>query len=228
MKLLAVCPTRGRPELCRRMLDSFFATIWGDTHLCIYVDCFDPMKSDYERVFYRSEWPPRFEFQFGPRVRVPDVYNSAALACSSPKAPYFIDVNDDHDFITPGWDQKLIAELESHGGIGMAYGACDNLPTAAVVSRKCIEALGYWMYPKCKHQFVDTINAEIYREAGMLYHRPDVVIEHRHPIYNKGQWDETYKWIYSPEVEDHDRRVWQQWRMTERAGDIAKLKALRA
>lgn len=217
-KLLVVCPTRARAARCREMLNSFYRTKNDGTDILCYVDEQDPQVRQYAELL--GETPS----VFGKRKTIIRVWNDAAREWP---AKFYAEINDDHLYVTQDWDTKLIAAIQAHGGHGMAYGYTKNLPTATVVSASCIKALGWWMLPELLHQFCDDVNKDLYGAAGMLYHVPEVIIEHRHPAYGLADWDEGYRAVYSPQVHKHDSDLYHQWRKERMTADVETLKKLR-
>lgn len=208
------------------MLNSFLATTSPNSQLCAYVSEDDPSLNDYGNIAADA----KAAIRFGPRRTIVEVFNQ-----SFPKFwdyDYYVDCNDDFVFKTEGWDRLLMKELEAHGGIGMAHGVTKKLPSAAMISRKCIEALGWWMYPGCWHQFIDNINKTVYKAADLLFEVPAVEVQHVHPAFMPGEtgaafWDETYAHVYSEEVRTHDEAACRHWALNESQRDIEKLKVLK-
>lgn len=239
--LLVVCPTRNRPERCREMLESWIRTvrkrsitysvhpnasasarclIGFETSLALYVDELDPRIDGYRELLCLL--PRDMKVVFGPRLRVPEVYN---YFFNTSKYDYYSDANDDFIYHTPGWDEKLISVIEQHGGLGMAYGQTRNLPTAAVWSARSLQALGYWMPPGFVHQYVDNIHRDLFSMAGQMYHVPEVNTEHRHASWGDVPWDEGYTQIYKSPDAVKDAEAYEEWRRTRMAEDLRKLKS---
>ena len=54
--MISVCvPSRGRPEKCKRMIESFLDTTTGPIEFIIYINSNDPKLSDYKRLI-KSEY----------------------------------------------------------------------------------------------------------------------------------------------------------------------------
>lgn len=219
--LLVVCPSRNRPERCREMLESFRATVSRpQTRLALYVDIADPQVADYDKLFteYHS---PQISGTFGPRLPVPQVYN---LHFQQHCADYYSDANDDFIYHTRDWDKLLIAAVEQHGGLGMAYGRTQNLPTAAVWSARSLRALGWWMPEGFIHQYVDNVHRDLFSMAGQMYLVPEVWTEHKHAAFGAVPWDEGYTQIYKTNDAVLDAAAYETWRKTRMTGDLARLR----
>lgn len=101
---------------------------------------------------------------------------------------------DDIVFKTPGWDTK-VKELMPKDGIGLV--SYDDLGRPRkedghpFIGRRFIETVGYLCYPKLKHSCIDNWYVDIAKSVNRYFYS-DIVIEHLHPKYKKGEWDDTY------------------------------------
>jgi hypothetical protein len=201
------------------MLESFFKTktiadIW--VHLCDD----DPMIQEYKQVL--SGIP----HEVGPHKYLAQVYNYGALV-KFPDYDCYHDANDDHVFHTHGWDQVMYDEIMKHGGIGVAYGKTQNLPTAIMVGVGQVRALGYWFPPGFQHHSVDLFVRDLGEATKTLYYLPDVDIEHRHVVFGKALNDDNYKWVYGKEQQLIGMAAYSQWKEHGMARDIMILNNLK-
>lgn len=205
-RLLAICPTRNRPDALVEMLTSFHATHSQGTHLLIYISPCDPRYQDY-RVIARS-LPPDTEMIEGPRRFITETYN---IFSTERVYDYYSSVNDDHFFVTPEWDKRLIDVVEAKGkGWGCAM-AADKLtdwskhphPSGCVISGKIVRTLGYLFYPKLHHIGNDVLLGRLLKDLGLLFEAPEIIIEHRHWSNGYRPMDDNYKWIYGKEEQDY-------------------------
>lgn len=60
-----------------------------------------------------------------------------------------------------------------------------------------------------KHNFVDNIWNDVALEFDLLRFIPDAVIEHRHPCFGTGEWDDTYR--RGMEFFADDQRRYEEW-----------------
>lgn len=216
MRLLVVCPSRGRPHRLKECLDSFNRTKSEGTEMLVYVDHADPRVDDYHAM--RCQYP-EVHFVFGVRKPIPHVFNEA----TSVRSPYYADCNDDFVFHTDKWDSQLISALESNGNVGAAYGHTTGLPHCMVVSAETIRRLGWWFPLGFQHQYVDDVLTNLFKKAGKLFHVPGVIIEHKHVIWGKAPLDDTYRWVMSEEVKTRDEAAFEDWKLNRMSTDIAKL-----
>jgi hypothetical protein len=223
--LAVITPTRGRPVRFDRMAESVRATTNGRVSVLGLVDDDDPMRPAY--------WGLRWPLQIGPRRSLSGWTNKVALEMLAGDDPprYLASLGDDHQPRTWGWDRKLVAAIEAlPGGVGIAYGndlyQGGDLPTAWVVSAEVVRAVGWMMLPTCEHMYVDAAVLELGRACGQVVYRPDVVIEHLHPLAGKADWDDSYKASNTTARYEEDRQAFEAWRRDGLAADAAKVKAL--
>jgi len=230
MKLLTICPSRNRPELCKRMLDSFDKTKSEWSNIIVYVSVDDPQIGKYEDILNG-----RLHI-FGPRRTLVEVINYVSCEYMSAIA-YYQEVNDDHIYITDKWDEKLIGKIEYGGNkFGMAWGRDGmnnndnpNLPTAVIVSGEIIKALGYFFPPHLKHIACDDALLDIGNKTKTIFYNPEVTIEHMHyyAIVNnkhKAPLDDNYRSIYNEATLKEGRQLLHEWRSNNMEKDIERVK----
>ena len=223
-KILAMCPSRGRPKLLEEMLESFHRTKSKDTCMVVYLNEDDPKLPEYRRE-YRDE----VLLIVGPRKYLSEAYN--LIFKEFPDKDYYVPINDDHFFVTPEWDKKLIEVVETKGrGWGLAA-AEDYLtdwdkwphPSGCVISGNIPRTLGYFIWDKIQHIGIDDYLQYLMQGIGGLFHVPEVVIEHRHWINGKRFLDENYKWVYSQEQSAYGRKMVQEYLRDHLNSDVLKL-----
>lgn len=207
MDLLVLCPTRGRPLDALETKKSFEATNAGRSELMFIVDSDDSRLSQYVKNGTVIQVPP-----LGNMVAALNTGAFEAMEFFNPK--YLGFVGDDHRFRTLGWDVQVVEELNRMGG-GFVYG--DDLaqrwrlPTQIFMNASIVRALGWMALPTCKHLYVDNAWMELGKAIKRFHYLPDVVIEHLHPAYGKGEWDENHVRVNSPEMYDHDGKAFERW-----------------
>ena len=233
--LLVVLPTRGRPESVRRFLDGFAATARLPADLAIVADGDDEATLE---VLASPPWgnrgtcgaaelrPPWLKVYALPRAPTAAKVNHAAMpGALTHRAVMFL--GDDNVFVTEGWDRAVMDALDGMGG-GMVYvndlGERENIIACNwAVSSAAILALGYLDYPGCSHYCVDNVLWEIFGALDRRRYLPDVIIEHRHPLFGKAPEDALYsetgvKWWAS------DHAVLERWREHEKEKDIERVR----
>lgn len=224
--LLIITPSRGRPQRLREMLDAVFATAEADTDVAVAID-------DDEPADYSPAWQVkhnRVMWFTGHRNTLSRWTNRLALDPDiGGKYRALASLGDDHIPRTPGWDRLLLEAIDQMGGTGIAYGddtiMGERLPTAPVISRDIVYALGWMCEPSLRHMFVDNAWGDLGREAGCVAYVPEVVIEHCHWCVGKSALDATYA---ETEVQkEPDRALYENWKAERMAADVAKIRGLR-
>lgn len=146
----------------------------------------------------------------------------------SPHYDYYHVTNDDFIYHTKDWDKILIEEIESRGGLGIAYGNDlfngRNLPVTSVISANIIRSLGWLQLPGLQYLYGDMVWKFIGETIGFLYYRHDVIIEHEHARNHKADNDSVYEKTNSREVYDADGKVYDQWRKYYANEDLRKIR----
>ena len=184
-----LCPTRGRVQLCKRMIDSARDTGTNNNEILIYVD-----DDDIDRHQYIVQ-AGADDCITGPSQRVGKSWNVLARAA---KGDYLMMGNDDLVYKTDGWDRfNEITGLPDddifvawfNDGSGKSAGHC----AFPIVSRKWYETLGYFTPELFHFLWHDTWIYDI----GKLLHRciyiKDILVEHRHFAFKKAEYDKTYR-----------------------------------
>lgn len=220
-RILVICPSRGRPALCNKMVDSFLATS-KRASMRLLLDMDDPCLDEYRDLLSKKVDNIIVDFQKPITERINQSWNCGKIF------KWLSVTNDDFVYKTDGWDQKLIDTLD--GRIGIVYGndLCQgiNMPTSSTISREIPEALGWLQMPRLTHLFGDTVWQMIGKEAQCLYYRPDVIIEHCHFFAKKADQDDIYKRTNSGKMYDLDTKAFLDWRAIEARADIDKVKSL--
>lgn len=210
--LAVLVPSRGRPHSVARLAEAFHATSTGPASLWLVVD------SD-EADHYRKAVDDAGLSAVGWFTLV--VQTPACLAVSLNRwAPHVAHhhryvgfMGDDHLPRTVGWDTTMIEVLDSQPHV-IAYGddliQGPNLPTAVFMDGDIIRTLGRMVPTGMVHLYLDNAWKALGEALGTLVYRPDVVIEHMHPLVGKGVQDATYDLANAPAhwVADEARWAW--------------------
>jgi hypothetical protein len=208
--LVVITPTRGRPARFAELANAIRDTAVLDVDLVGYVDNDDP-----DRDVYRAMAAGPVHIAVGPRQSLSGWTNAGAHAAINSGARYLASLGDDHLPRTPGWDLRLIEAIEQLPGPGIAYGndlfQGGALPTAWVVAAELVRAVGWMMLPACEHMYVDTAVLALGQAADRIVYRPDVVIEHRHPLAGKTAWDMSYRESNAESRYAADKAAYDAW-----------------
>jgi len=205
IKLLSICSTREHPERCKEMLESFDKTKSEGTEIVLYVWDKDPKIKRYREVLEGRN------VIYGPKRFMAEVLNYISTEVL-PNVPYYQNINDDHYYVTEGWDQMMMEPLDKNKGWGVSYckgkGGAHN-PNAEIISGKIVRALGFYVYPAYRQFGLEPYVIELGEICGFFY-IPEV-IEHRSVNAGFGAKDKVYKFIYSPEEMDSSNRAHAKW-----------------
>lgn len=195
-RISLLLPTRGRPELLRRFLESVLARSERPdlVEVVVYADEDDPMSHGFqvEGLEVRTI--------VGPRVTMGD-YNTACFERS--RGDILVLSNDDVVIQTRGWDRKL-RELDAtiNDRIYLAYPndlfKGRDLSAFPILSRRACQMLGRPFPHEYRGAFIDYHLLDIFKRLERNGHQrlvylEDVVFEHMHYRTGKGDYDEIYR-----------------------------------
>ena len=175
-----LCPTRGRPEQYKRMCESAKETAIRDINIIAYVDDDDPKRDEYPQ-----------DVIIGPRLALAPAYQ---YLYEHSTAPIVMMCADDIVFRTKGWDAEVEEKAPKDGIFVISYddlGRPRKEDGHPFIGRRFIEIMGYFTYPKLSHSCVDNWVVDIAKKINR-YIYSDIIIEHMHPKYLKGEIDSTY------------------------------------
>ncbi len=218
MRMLILCPSRGRPHRITEMLSSFDGNKGNPkTDIAIYVATDDPHLEKYRRVLHGRN------VTYGSRLEVTHAINRL-YEIHNPGYDYYGIANDDYVYRTKDWDIILAKAIDWHcGGWGMAtakplhpenFNECRH-PVGCVFSANVPNTLGHIFHPCIKLYRSDTYLRDLFDNVGNI-HVPEVIIEHVH--YRTGQvpFDDTYALGYTPDVCDAGNRGIDDWHKNHR------------
>jgi hypothetical protein len=167
----------------------------------------------------------------GPRYRaITHMWNECFDACSG---DIVMQANDDIVFTTPGWDEMVEKAFEEvpdkillvHGNDVFGHG--DKFGPHALVHRKWVTALGYFIAPYFCSDFGDAWLVELSERVGRRRYVP-FDIEHRHFSYGFDEMnDETTKErLQRHREDDPDSIYYSPEKIAERQQDAEKLAKL--
>lgn len=211
MTLVMIIPSRGRPDAAREAADSAAENrSRTDTEVIIAVDG-DP-DARYSRA---TTALGGISVERDPvhRGMVRTLNAVATRVVRSRFVTHVGFMGDDHRVHTPGWDTEL---MKSAGPVGVAYADDLNpnvdLPTSVVLGANLVRTIGCMAPNVLGHLYVDDFWRELGLRLGRLAYRPDIVIEHMHPSVGKGEWDDQYRRVNSPEQFERDAEIWRSIR----------------
>jgi glycosyltransferase involved in cell wall biosynthesis len=119
-------------------------------------------------------------------------WNACAAAS---KGDILIQLSDDWEPVQD-WDQLIIDQFEDteeERVIAISDGTRrDDLLCMAILNRKRYEKQGFMFHPDFFSVYSDNYFTWAAKKDNVLKDATHIVLEHKHPYFNKGEWDETY------------------------------------
>lgn len=195
-KISILCPTRERPELFKRMMNSISVTSVGSCEVLVYIDDDDPCIQEYRTV--RHEFESLCKFYLGSSNGVGRAWNVLAKEATG---SLLMLANDDLVFRTEGWDAKIIQAINDNGLNEQMFVAWadDGMPdsnkrcTFPIVPVEWLKAVGS-LVPEIFHfLYHDTWIESVGQDLGRTLYMKHVMIEHCHFTFKKAAYDATYQ-----------------------------------
>jgi hypothetical protein len=205
MSIIVITPSRGRPEKAAVCYEKFITTkMLEATKMTFVVDADDDTFEAYIKeglpvVTYDHEGGGMGPPMNAAALDHADIYDHIGF------------IGDDHLFRTQGWDEvfeKVLAEK------GMVFGndlTRKDIPTQVFMRSSIVKALGWFCLPGARHLFLDNTWVALGAGAQTLVWREDIIIEHAHPFYGRGEMDEGYARVNQPEMYEHDGALYRGW-----------------
>lgn len=191
-----ICPSRGRPDLAKRMWESALKTATHPEQLSLHLGVHDYETYKYQVTFNQAGLSRGVTY-----YEVKDwstVYSTNTIAThllSDLNAKLFIVACDDTIFSTAGWDKALIDHYQALESKVHVYALQDSRSADGtphpIVTREYIQAMGYLFTPIFLHWFVDTWLAGIAKANHCFTHLRDYLLVHDKPSDN-GVGDDTH------------------------------------
>lgn len=119
-------------------------------------------------------------------------WNACAKASSG---EILIQLSDDWEPVE-GWDEIIIKEFDGVEGecvLAISDGSRkDDLLCMAILNRKRYEKQGYMFHPDFFSVYSDNYFTWAANKDGVIKDAKHIVFEHKHPVFNKAEWDKTY------------------------------------
>lgn len=190
-----LCPTRARPEQCRRMIESIELTASDMIYVCLAFSEEDAV--DYDIPIGKLSRHVSISHYIMPDCPTAFKWNYMAEHQMQKKEhDIFMLAADDMIFITPGWDNALTKHYQSlQGNRSHVYSLRDSRDSIGtphpIVTKEYIDAMGYFLPPIFLHWYVDTWTVEIAKANHCFTHLTDYMLLHDKPN-DIGEADETH------------------------------------
>lgn len=208
--------SRGRPWQLNRMIDSAISHASSDIEIVVIVDDDDSYPED-----------SRVKMFSVPRTTLSKYWN---IAYEKARGPIYMLCNDDVVFQTEGWDRIVERAFESYpDGIVLVHGSDGEEKEHGAlpfIHRNWVEAVGYFVPPYFSSDFADTWLNEVAVALGRRV-KVDILTEHMHPAFGKGEQDLTYAERLVRHWKDDNIGIYES-KADERLENIEKLKRVMA
>lgn len=227
-RMLTICPSYKRPEMCEDMIKSYLKTRatdprvpkgWSD--LILGLSRNDPTFKEYLAIAKKY------------KIRV-DIFetNSTTFIFNqiwqgNPGYYCYHMTNDDVIYKTEGWDFVFIDVLLQQGG-GIVYGDDGfhgaGLCTLPCISNNVLNATGWLQYSGLDKLFGDAVWMKIGNQVPCIYWHHEMKMEHKHWINGKRDQDVTSKeYLVNYKNEEF---VYNLWEKNLAQADIEKVRKL--
>jgi hypothetical protein len=194
-------PSYGRPEKLLALRD---APGGMPENVIVLVNADDPKRADYLTL---SPWP----VHFAPAgSRLCDVWREVFRLF--PDEPCYGLMSDDCIPMTPGWHEEMVKAAGTRHFANPRGGPMwpAKMRTATCIGGDLVRAMGGLAPDGFVHSFVDDVWDLVGNTFRLIVPLPDVVIEHRHPIYGTAERDDTHS--RASAAFEQDRERFDQWR----------------
>ena len=186
-------PTRNRPHLIMRLIDSIFDTAANpeDIELSLYIDDDDASYDD----LLSQDLGIKINYMKGPKIVISDMWNKCYEISNGEILHH---ASDDFVYRSKDWDVKVESHFDRYNDkILLLYGRDghqdEKLGTLSFVHRNWVEALGYVVPPYFMVDWCDNWINDIARDIGRRVYDPEIYTEHLHWHAGKSELDETYR-----------------------------------
>jgi len=193
-------PTLNRPKNIEDFTMSIEKTIHDSKNFEILFGIHEEDKASFDKI---EGLKPKIKFSIRAEIiaRYPDgkvnlsfLWNQLYQKAKYPIVGYF---GDDVLFQTPGWDKEVKTEFAKDKHI-LVYG--DDLH----IQRGCIatlffthksvhDAVGFYLDEKLRRWYMDTWWDNVFKAAGKIRYRGDLIFAHMHPDAFPDRVDDTYR-----------------------------------
>jgi hypothetical protein len=225
------CPSRGRPELAKRLVDTATETQYGETEFLFYLNDDDPKLEQYKDLLDEKL------YTVGPNQSTCYSWN---LMCNKATNDVVMLMGDDVRVQTKDWDKLIVSEINKYvdrilmvvpsdgriktsGKLGNEPKLWGDEPLGAAhfaVHKNWTNTLGYLAPVFFWHWHVDSYTQKVARKLGRCLYLPTVQFKAK-KIIN----DDAGKQIRKNfNINLRDNYVWKKVRDRHLNNDVATLK----
>lgn len=225
------CPSRGRPELAKRLVDTATTMQDGDTEFLFYLNDDDPKLTQYKDLLDEKH------YTVGPNQSTCFSWN---LMCEKASNDVVMLMGDDVQVNTKGWDTLIVNEINKYhdrilmvvpsdgrvktsGKLGNTVRLWGDEPLGAAhfaVHKNWTNTLGYLAPIFFWHWHVDSYTQKVARKLNRCLYLPTVEFKAKKIID-----DDAGKQIRTNfNINIRDNYVWKKVRDRHLANDVSALK----
>tara|TARA_B100001093_G_scaffold107594_1_gene99856 strand:+ start:87 stop:809 length:723 start_codon:yes stop_codon:yes gene_type:complete len=225
------CPSRGRPELAKRLVDTATATQKHDTEFLFYLNNDDEKLEEYRDLLDEKH------YTVGPNQSTCLSWN---LMCEKASHDIVMLMGDDVQVQTQDWDQMMYDEFEKYEDKILMIVPTDGKPKSIAkygdkmklwgdqplaaphfaVHKNWVNTLGYLAPPHFWHFYVDTYTQKVARKINRCLYMPSIVFKAK-KIINDDAGQQVRK-MFS--INERDDFVWTKVRDRHLNADVDLLK----
>jgi len=196
-RLLIKIPTRSRREQFFNRLDEYYRNLSGQVRYQFLISCdTDDTQMNNEQVKKRLGQYPNLTVYFDDNVSKVSAYNQGI---AQQAFDMVLATADDMEPVQKGYDKVIVDAMVDHfpdfdgvlnyndGHVGSA------LATYPIVGRIFYERFGYLFHPFYQSLFVNDELTMTARILGKEFVSDQVLLQHNHPAWSAGVWDELYR-----------------------------------
>lgn len=187
-----LCPTRGRPDMCKRMIESARATADGKVEVILGIGGEDTPELFAENFF-------GYDISLADGVILTNQLTTVHVVnqlARYAKGDLLMIAGDDTVFATPHWDLALENHYKELYNKIHVYSLLDsrdkNGTPHPIATKEYVRAMGYFFTPIFNHFYADTWLVETARDNRCFTHFTDYLLVHDKPS-DHGVQDDTYR-----------------------------------
>lgn len=215
--LLIKYATRGRWRLFFQAIDNIYATIRTNQFKIVVTADNDDVEMNNTQV---RDWVKRYhnvELWYGDHKSKVEAIN----ADFNPATNWYwcVNTSDDMKFISPGWDVRMLNDIQEVWGTSTDFFAHFNdnyvgekLPTMNICGREYYNRFGYIYDPSYKSVSCDAENMYVAMMLGRYHYFPEVYFSHEHSSNLNEPTDNTYMRNHvhgQPDTDNYFKRLKQ-------------------
>ncbi len=221
-KLLVLCPSRGRPFMLMSFIKNFRETTnENHTELMILLD-----KDDSDLGVYLEKMPPDIKYQVYDRssdwTLTTEIINRAFE--ENKNYEFYSVTNDDMEYITKGWDEKLSVkgklscgkEINSFKKFGWikkhSLTHKGGFPYTSVIDGDLVRDVRWLQFPGGKCSTGDCAWYSLTMKLKVFNPIAEIEYRHKSHYWGDGEYDETASRTDAAKHMDTDHVVYRRWK----------------